>query len=733
MRRRTFLLGAVATAGGVMIGYRSWSGSFERAARSQVEGPGEHLLAGWIKIGADDIVTVQVPHIDMGQGVHTALAMMAAEELDADWSKVRTERAPGEKTFANRFLARGWIMQNRAVPAFADGITDMVFTEAARFIDLQITGGSTAVRFTGRAGMRIVGAAARGMLVEAAARRWNVPGVRLAARDGVVTDPATGRSARFGELAEEAAQLSVPANPRLKEPREWRIVGTSPTRFDIPAKTDGSFAYGIDLALPGMVHAAIRVAPVHGERLLRVDTGPAEAMTGVERVLPLDHGVAVVAKSWWQANEAMLALEPEFSTEGQMVLSQADLEQRQDQALGSEGSSAHAQGDADAALETASAERIVEAVYRVPYLHHAAMEPINATAQFADGVLTLWAGEQDALGAKALLVELSGLGADNVIVRGLPAGGSFGRRIAPSADYLRRLVPIALAMSPRPVKLILSREEEFTHGAYRPALATRVRAALGENGLPTAWSQRFLAAPTRNEAFVLPYAIENQSLRSIDFATHVHTGTWRAVAHTQHAFWTESFVDELAHAADRDPFVYRRDMLPEGSRQRRVLETAAERASWGTPLPAGTGRGIALHECYGTWVAEVIEASLGEDGGPRVHRVVAAVDCGGLVHPDTALQQVEGGIIMGLSAALREKITLEDGRIVQTNFHDYDVFKLEDTPKIEVHFLESDAPWGGLGEPALPPVAPALANALFAATGRRIRRLPIADALAETA
>lgn len=731
MRRRSFLLGAAAAAGGLVVGYRAWSGSFERAARDQVEGPGEHLLAGWIKVGADDIVTVQIPHIDMGQGVHTALAMMAADEMDADWSKVRAERAPGEKSFANRFLARGWIMQDRSVPAFADGLTDLVFTEAARFVDLQITGGSTAVRFTGRVGMRVVGAAARAMLVEAAAQRWDVPASGLAVRDGVVSDPQTGRSSRFGELAADAAGLSVPGNPRLKQPDEWRLVGTSPMRFDIPAKTDGSFAYGIDLSLPDMLHAAVRAAPVHGGSLVRVDIEPARAMPGVENVLRLDGAVAVVGQSWWQANQAVLALDPTFSDGGNGDLSEDGLAQAQDEALAASGSSLHSAGNADAALASSPRERILQAEYRVPYLHHGAMEPINATARFADGVLTLWAGEQDALGAKALLIELSGLSADNVIVHGLAAGGSFGRRIAPSADYLRHLVPIALAMSPRPVKLILSREEEFTHGAYRPALATRIEAAIGDDGMPVAWSQRFLAGPTRNEAFHLPYRIANQSLRSVDFATHVHTGTWRAVAHTQHAFWTECFIDELAHAAGRDPFEYRRDLLPEGSRERIVLETAVARAGWGEALPAGVGRGIAIHESYGTWVAEVVEASLGADGLPRVHRVVAAVDCGGLVHPDTALQQVEGGIIMGLSAALREKITLEGGAVVQTNFHDYDVFRLRDTPRIEVHFVASDAQWGGLGEPGLPPAAPALANALFAAAGKRIRRLPVLDALAQ--
>jgi isoquinoline 1-oxidoreductase beta subunit len=730
MRRRSFLIGSAAIVGGLAVGYRAWSRSFEREAAELVSRDGEHLLAGWIRIGADDTVTVQIPHVDMGQGIYTALAMMAAEELDADWSNVRTERAPGEKAFANRFLARGWVTQGFEVPRFADGLTDVVFTEAARFVNLQITGGSTAVRFTGQVGMRVVAAAARQMLVEAAARRWDVSPRQLIVRDGVVTDPSSGQTARFGALASEASHFSVPSNPRLKKRSEWRLVGTSPLRLDIPAKTDGTFGYGIDLQLPDMMYAAVRAAPVHGGRLLGVDTEPVEALPDVERVIPLQRAVAVVAASWWQASRALDLLDPEFSSNETAAFTQADLERMQNEALESEtGETVVTLGDASGAIRSANASRRFEATYRVPYLHHAAMEPINATAQFAGGVLTFWGGEQDALGTKVRLAELSGLAASKVVVHGLPAGGSFGRRIAPSADYLDYLVPIVRALGPRPVKLILSREEEFTHGAYRPALATQMTAAIDAEGMPIAWMQRYLNGPTRNEAFHIPYLIPNQAINSIDFATHVQTGTWRSVAHTQHAFWTECFIDEMAHAAGRDPFDYRRMLLPEGSRARRVLEVAAGRAGWGEALPPGFGRGIALAESYGTWVAEVVEASLDEDGAPRIHRVVAAVDCGGLVHPDTALQQVEGGIIMGLSAAFREKITLENGAVAQTNFLDYPVLRLPEIPKIEVHFLESDGAWGGLGEPGVPPAAPALANALFAATGQRIRRLPIIDAL----
>ena len=723
MRRRTFLIGAAAAAGGLVIGYRSWAKSFDRQAIDLVAGDEGHLIAGWLKIAADDTVTVYIPHIDMGQGTHTALAMLAAEELDADWSKVRTLRAPGEKPFANRFLARGWILDDREFPV-VDGAVDMVFTEAARQINLQVTGGSTAVRFTGRYGMRFAGAAARAMLVEAAADRWDVPTQRIAVRDGIVSDPVSGQSASFGELAEAASQLSVPRDPPFKDPATWRIAGTSPLRADIPPKTNGSFGYGIDFRLPDMLHAAVRSAPVHGGRLVSVDKAPAESMPGVVDVVTTDRAVAVIAEGWWQARRAIDMLDPEFDDGGATVRDAAGLVAAEDQALESgDFEELFSVGDAAEALAHGQGKNI-EAVYRTPWLHHAAMEPVNVTAQFADGRLTVWAGEQDALGTKAQLMGLSGLGADAVEFHGLAAGGSFGRRIPQSAEYMEHVVALARAASPRPVKLILHREEEFTHGTYRPALATRISATLGEEGLPVAWSQTFLVGPTRNEGFALPYRIPNQSLRSVPFGTHLRTGTWRSVAHTQHAFWTESFIDELAHAAGRDPYEYRRALLGEGSREMRVLDAAAELGGWNESLEAGMGRGIAIVESFGTLVAHVVEIAM-EDGLPKVRRVSAAVDCGTVIHPDTARQQVEGAIVMGLSAAMREEITLSGGAVAEQNFGDYPVFTMADVPAIDIVFLASDGPWGGLGEPGLPPAAPALANAIFAATGKRCRALPL--------
>jgi isoquinoline 1-oxidoreductase beta subunit len=733
IKRRTFLVGSIAAAGGLALGYRAWSGSFDMRAAAFVARDGESLLGGWIKIGTDDTVTVYIPHVDMGQGVHTALAMMAAEELDADWSRVHTERAPADKAFANRFLAEGWMLQDKEVPRFLDGAVDMTFAEAARFLNLQITGGSTAVRFTGQVGMRIVGAAARSMLIEAAAQRWGVGAGQLTAANGVVSHSASGRSARYGELAADAARLGVPASPRLKARRDFKIIGTSVPRFDIPAKVRGAAGYGIDVQLPGMLHAAVKAAPVHGGRLVAVDPAPALGMPGVERVVRLEHAVAVVAQSYWQGSRALAALSPQFSDGGHGAVSSAALLAEQDRALATErGTSRHSAGDAEAALRGAPAGRIVEATYRVPFLHHAAMEPINATARYQDGKLTVWAGEQDALGSKASLARWTGLSAADITLVPLPVGGAFGRRAAANAGYLDQAARIAIEMAPRPVKMIWSREEDFAQGIYRPALTSRLRAALGPDGRPAAWWQLYVDNPAvedRGEAHAIPYLIPNQSIRSVALASHVRAGIWRSVAHSQHGFYTECFIDELAHAAGQDPFRYRRDLLPAGSRHRRVLETAAAKAGWGEAAAPGGGRGIALVESFGTVVAHVIEASLGAGGVPRVHRVTAAVDCGEVCHPDTAAAQVEGAIVMGLSAAIAEEITIGAGAVVQRSFPDYPLLTLAQAPpRIDVHFVGSDGPWGGLGEPGLPPVAPALANAIFAATGRRLRTLPLATA-----
>jgi isoquinoline 1-oxidoreductase beta subunit len=724
MKRRTFLLGsAAALGGGLVIGYSAWRGKLDRQAKATGASRGETLLANWVKIAGDGTITVLVPHADMGQGAFTALAMVLAEELDADWSHMRAERAPAEIAFANGFLVQGFIVGTKPLPPIAADLARAGFAEAARLRNVQVTGGSLSVRTTGQMGLRVVGAAARAMLIEAAARRWDVPARELDAARSVVTHRSSGRTATYGELAEAAAEISPPAHPRLKTRREYRLIGTSQPRFDIPAKSTGRETYGIDLQLSDMKVATVMAAPVTGGTLIDVDPAPALALSGVERVMKLSDAVAVVGRGYWYARRGLLALAPRWSDGGNGAVTSETIARQNLAALaGSEGKVLHKAGD----VTRAPQGRAIEATYEVPLLYHAAMEPINVTAQWVNGKLTVWCGEQDALGAKANVLEVSGLSSSEVEFIGMPIGGGFGRRSQRRSDHFRQVVVLAREMAPHPVKLIWSREEDIAQGGFRPALASKVRATLDSEGRPIAWEQRFIDTPgIILEGIELPYSIAHQSLVVVQSPTHVRGSAWRSVGHTQHGFYTECFIDELARAAGRDPFEYRRDLLPVGSRHRRVLEAAAQHAQWGTPLPPGRARGIAVVESFGSVVAEVVEASPGADGVPRVHRVVAVVDCGTVVHRDTATQQIEGGIVMGLSAALGEAITIDKGAVAQRTLHDYRLMKLAESPRIEVHFIEDEnIPWGGIGEVGVPPAAPALVNAL-AAAGKRVRRLPV--------
>jgi isoquinoline 1-oxidoreductase beta subunit len=617
-----------------------------------------------------------------------------------------------------------------------DGAVDIVFTEASRFANLQQTGGSTAIRTTGQAGMRVVGAAAREMLVQAAARLWQVDVRTLTTVRSTVSHEPSGRTARYGELAASAARLSVPASPRLKPRERYTLVGTGVPRLDVPTKVTGAFTYGIDLSFPGMRYAAMESAPVHGGRLAAYDEAAALRQPGVNLIHASEDAVAVVARSHWQAFRGLAALNARFTDGGHGDVSSMSIAAQQVAAFESgERTTRLERGDAPAVLSRTSPELLVEADYHLPFLHHAAMEPINATAKYAEGRLTLWTGHQNPLAVKAKLVELSGLAADSVQLVAMPLGGSFGRRGASNSktdDYMAMAIDLARKVSPDPVKLIWSREEDFVRGAYRPRLASRMRAALDDGGQPLAFSQVFIEGPpTPVEEFHLSYRITNQLIQSVRSDHHVRTGSWRSVNHSQHGFWTECFIDELAHAAGHDPVAYRRELLVPDSRERRVLDAVAERADWDSTPPTGIGRGVALVKSFGTVVAHVVEASLeAESTTPRVHRVVSVVDCGDVCNPDTARQQVEGAVIMGLSAAIGEQVTIRNGRVEQRNFPDYPILTLGQSPDIDVHFVRSDGPWGGLGEPGLPPAAPALANALFAATGRRLRRLPITAALA---
>jgi isoquinoline 1-oxidoreductase beta subunit len=719
--RRAFIATGGVVGGGLAIGL---GGIAFAPNRIGVVSDGESdapQLTTWIRIAADNTVTAIMPHCEMGQGAQTALAMMLAEELEADWNLIRIEEAPADSVYANGYLVRVFLPIAASVPKFMERSVDYASFKLTQLMDLQVTGGSSSVRGTGRLGMRVAGAAAKAMLLEAAAKRWNAPASECSARLSHVTHARSGRTASFGELAADAAKLDPPVHPTLKSRDQYSIVGRATPRFDIPSKVNGAATYAIDVALPGMLYATVRAAPVFGARLNAVDSKTAEQMPGVVKVIQLENAVAVVADGYWRALRATRALTPSFGDTDRKTASSDALFATYDAALKREdGDKVHSSGNAMKALSGASKK--IEAEYRVPFLAHATMEPMSATVRIADGECEVWTGVQDPLGARKVAAKAADLEERKVILHNQQLGGGFGRRLPGAHDYVDQAVRIAKVMSPAPVKLIWSREEDLQHDFYRPAVLGRFQAALDASGAPLAWISRFNGAG--GEAARTPYAIHHQDIRSIQHDTHVRLGSWRSVEHSQHGFFSECFIDELAHAASKDPVEFRRTLLTDAPRHRAVLEKAVLMSGWGTPLPAGRGRGVALVESFGTIVAETAEVEV-VDGRIRVHRVCAAVDCGEVVNPDTAAAQIEGGVIFGMAAALFNEITIHDGRVVQTNFNDYPMPKLADAPAIVVEFLSSDAPMGGLGEPGVPPIAPAIANAVFAATGKRLRTLPL--------
>ena len=718
--RRTVIATGGLLGGGLALGVAGIAFAPNRLRVTPDTRDGTPQLTTWVKIGADNTVSVIIPHCEMGTGVHTALAMMCAEELEADWSQVRIEEAPGTDDYANGYLVRTFVPVVAAVPKYMERGIDFWTFKLTQMMDLQVTGGSSAVRGTGHMGMRLAGAAAKVMLVEAAAKEWNVPVAECTAKLSKVTHAGSGRTLTYGELAPKAALLKPPVHPPLKSRDDYTIVGKPTPRIDIPSKVNGSATYGVDVTLPQMLYATIAASPVFGAKLVSVDTAAAEALPGVKKVVKLDNAVAVVADGYWRALKAVRALQPKFEDTGKGAETSDTIYAAIGKALdGGESNNLHSSGKGADALRGAA--KVVEAEYRVPFLAHATMEPMNATARIADGRCEVWTGVQDPLSARKTASEASGLKPEQVTIHNQQLGGGFGRRLPGVMDFVDQAVRIAKETAPAPVKLIWSREEDIQHDFYRPAVVGRYQAALTDSGVPSTWVSKFNIA---DAAAMLPYAIEHQHINAVEAPTHVRIGAWRSVAHTQHGFFTESFVDELAHAAGKDPLQYRRDLLTNAPRHLAALDKAAEMAAWSTPPAAGRARGIALVESFGSIVAEVAEVEIVE-GRVKVHRVCAAVDCGDVINPDTATAQVEGGIMYGLSAALFNEVTIDGGRVEQTNFNDLPMPKLADAPSISVEFIRSGAKLGGLGEPGVPPIAPAIANAVFALTGKRVRSLPV--------
>lgn len=724
-RRGLLITAGAVVGGGLVVGVAVRPGHRAPKVKPLVAADDEALLNVWVKIAPDNTVVAIVPHAEMGQGAHSALAQMLADEMDADWDAVEVMEAPAHEEYANYALAKGVAMAGVDIPAFLVDTVDGGLLKATQAADIQITGGSFSVRATGAYGMRVAGAAARQMLAEAAAGTWEVPVSELVLAKSLVTHPASGREGRYADFATVAAAMKPPTKPQLKKPDEFRVMGESKPRLDIPPKVDGSAVFGIDAQVEGMKVATIRRSPVFEGRLVRVHDAPALAVPGVEAVVSLDDAVAVVADGYWHAKQGLAALDIEWSGNGRDSVTQegiyaqfrADLDAGDDDAEVEEG-------DVEAALT--SAAKHVEAEYEAPFLAHAAMEPMNCTVWARDGVCDVWVGSQNPLGVRAVVAEALALDPAKVTVHNAYLGGGFGRRVYP--DFAEQAAHVAKAVG-GPVKLIWSREEDIAQDRYRPATISRFRGGLDATGRPSAWSNGYVNKHEPAEAPQIPYAIDNQRIASVASPVHVPFGFWRSVDHSQHAFFTESFIDELAALAETDPYRFRRDLLGNAPRHRNVLDAAAKRAQWDAPLAPGRGRGIALHQSFGSIVAEVAEVTV--DGGDvRVDRVVCAVDAGFAVNPDGLVAQMESGIVYGLTAALYGEITIQDGHVAQSNFHDYPMLRMDEAPVIDTVIVDSGEALGGAGEPSTPPIAPAVANAVYAATGKRIRRLPISRALA---
>ncbi len=718
--RRGFIAAGTVAGGALIVGVAIRPGNRVDQLSPIVSSGDEQLVNAFVKIGADNSVTAIVPHAEMGQGVHSALAQMVADELGADWARVSVMEAPGVPEYANFALGKGFLIGDADLPEWLVPSVDGAFLKLTQLLDLQITGGSTSVQATGVYGMRVAGAAARELLIEAAADSWSVPVDEVVIDLGVVRHQASKREAPMVEFAGVAARLSPPADPRLKSPEEFTIMGESKSRLDIPAKVDGSANFGIDVILPDMKYAAVYGSPVFGGTVSSIDDTAARTMPGVRDVVNLDNAVAVVADGYWQAEQALKQVDVRFDDAHANATNQDTIFAQFTQALDNdEGNEDLVTGDASAAF--AQADSILEAEYRVPYLAHATMEPMNATARVTDSQCDVWTGSQNPLGFRGAVAEALEMPSEQVTIHNEYLGGGFGRRATP--DYAVQAARIAQA-SGYPVKLIWSREEDTRQDRYRPAVLSRFKAGFDAQGKPVAWQNHFVDKHEPAEATHIPYAIANLDVRDFASPTHVPFGAWRSVDHSQHSYFTESFIDEMAADRGVDPYQFRRSLLEHNPRLRNVLDTAAEMAGWGVEMAPGWGRGIALQESFGTLVAQVLDVEV-VDGDVRVDRVFCAVDPGFAVSPDGLIAQMESGIIYGLTAALYGEISIENGAVAQSNFHDYEMVRMSQAPKIETRIIVSGENWGGAGEPGTPTVAPALANAIYDATGTRIRQLPV--------
>jgi isoquinoline 1-oxidoreductase beta subunit len=691
MDRREFLQVSGAVGVGLLIACR--------IARDEAPSRKSGELNAWVHVGPDGTVTIAVSESEMGQGTMTAFAMIVADELDADWASVR------------------------AVHALAD---------SAKY-GSQSTGGSTSIRL-GYDSIRKAGAAARELLVAAAAGQWGVPAGECRSELGAVLHEQSGRRARYGDLAERAATLPLPKEPQLKDPKTFRYVGKPVKRLDSHAKVTGAAVFGLDVRRPDLLVAQVVHPPVFGGAVKSIDATGAKAVPGVRDVVQIPTGVAVVATDFWAARKGREALTVEWDDKGWGTLSSAGITQALREIV---RTGAVARSDGDAERASSGAAKRIEAVYEAPFLAHATMEPMNCTAHVRPDGCELWVGTQSQTSAQRVAARITGLPPASVVVHTEFLGGGFGRRS--QTDFVEDAVHVSKTLG-TPVKVVYTREDDMRAGWYRPIAYNEFVGGLDADGWPVAWIHRIASSsiverfgPLPNGidgtsiegAANIPYGIPNVHVTYAKPDLPVTTWWWRSVGSSQNAYVTECFLDELARAGGHDPLAYRQRLLGGHPRHLTVLELAAEKAGWGRTPAEGHALGLAVHESFGAWVAQVADVSLEDDGTVRVHKVVCAVDCGQYINPDTIAAQMDSGVIFGLSAALSGEITIENGRAVQGNYHDYPVVRMRHAPAVETHIVPSEAPHGGIGEPGLPPTAPAVCNAIFALTGKPVRKLPI--------
>ncbi|MDB9952736.1 molybdopterin-dependent oxidoreductase [Porticoccaceae bacterium] len=737
--RRGFISAGVIAGGGLIVGVAIRPGNRAGDFSGYLKGADETLLHTWVKLDSNNVVTAIVPHSEMGQGVGTALAQMLADELDADWDLVKFEEAPAISAFANYPMGKGMLLGGVDMPDFVVPTVDGVLIRTAQALDLQITGGSLSVRTTGHYGMRVAGAAVKEMLRLAAAEAWQVPLDEVVALNSQLIHEASGRAEPYSAFAAAAAEMTPPASPKLKTPDQFKIMGRHVERHDLPSKVDGTAIFALDVRVPNMLYATVKRAPTFGGGVENIDEAQTRAIKGVVDVVrlpPADvsaliggfsspESVAVVAEGYWQAKQGMDALNIQWAaTENDAVSSKGIFAQfDKDITASIDLQSDVSQGDLAGSM--AEATQVIEADYQVPFLAHTCMEPLNATAVVEDGFCEIWIGCQSPLSFRQAVADSLGFEVENVTLHNCFMGGGFGRKSLP--DYAVQAAQLAAKVG-RPVQLIWSREEDVRQDFYRPAVQSRFRGALNDTGNLTAWENTYAGKMEPIEAPLIPYTVAAQEIGHVASPTHVPLGAWRSVDHSQHGFFTESFIDEVAVAAGQDPYEYRAARLKHLPRLLAVLTKAATEAQWNLPLAPGRGRGIALQECFGSIVAQVVEVTV-VDGNLSVDRVVAVIDAGYAISPDGMKAQIESGIIYGLSAALYGEITIKDGAVAESNFHDYPSVRMSKAPVIETHIINSGEAMGGAGEPGTPPIAPALANAIFNATGTRIRQLPVKNAI----